>query len=290
MQLIDCKSIREEVIQEVKSQVDKLDSVPKIAIVQVEGDEASNTYVKNKLKTAELVGIDCEHIVLPSDISQEELNNTIMKLNFDNTIHGLMLQLPIPKHLSEEEANGYIGQHKDLDGLTSTNMGMLMQNHEEAIIPATANAVYHIIKSKFGEDLSGLNVTVVNRSKLIGQPLQALLTNHNATVTLCHSKTSNLHSHMIKSDILVTGIGKAQHFNINDCSDEYQLIIDCGINYVDGKLVGDWNEDSLVDKCDDTVHLTPVGKKRQGVGSITTACLMKSAIKCYEIQKKREKE
>ena len=89
---------------------------------------------------------------------------------------------------------------------------------------------------------------------------------------------------MIKSDILITGIGRPQHFNVNDCSDEYQLIIDCGINYVDGKLVGDWNEESLLEVCSDSVHLTPVGQRRMGVGSITTACLMLSVIKCHKLQ------
>ena len=162
---------------------------------------------------------------------------------------------------------------------------MLTQGNKDAIVPATANACYHIIKKMFSEDLSGLNATVVNRSKLIGQPLQALLTNHNATVTLCHSKTRKLPVPMITSDVLITGIGKPKFFNSQDCSDEYQLIIDCGINRdEDGKMCGDWNEESLFEVCDDSVHLTPVGQRRMGVGSITTACLMLSVIKCHKLQ------
>lgn len=285
MKLIDCKAIREEILQEVKSQVEKLDYTPQLHIISIGDDKASQTYINNKLKTAEQVGIESFHYTLDGSTTQEEAELEIMKIA-QKKQGAVMLQLPIPSHLDENKLIGYIPQFKDVDGLTSTNMGMLVQGDEDAIIPATANAVYHIIKKYFSEDLSGLNITVVNRSKLIGQPLQALLTNHNATVTLCHSKTRNLPVPMIKSDILITGIGKAKHFNYNDCSDEYQLIIDCGINYVDGKLVGDWDEDSLVDKCDDTVALTPVGQRRMGVGSITTTCLMKSVIQCCEIQRR----
>lgn len=284
MKIVDCRAIREEILSEVKSQVEKLDYTPSIYIISVGDDRASQTYITNKMTTAKEVGITPYHYTYEADITQEKLEEQI-KTIVDNTKGAVMLQLPIPKHLDEDKLIGLINQKQDCDGLTSTNMGMLTQGHEDAIVPATANAAHHIIKKYFGEDLSGLNVAVVNRSKLIGQPLQALLTNHNATVTLCHSKTRDLQSPMIKSDILVTGIGKAKHFNSNDCSDEYQLIIDCGINYVDGKLVGDWDEDSLVDKCDDTVALTPVGRKRQGVGSLTTACLMLNVIKSCELQR-----
>ena len=179
-----------------------------------------------------------------------------------------------------------IPQNQDVDGLTATNMGMLVQNNRDAIIPATANACYYVMKHFFDqEDMSNINVTIVNRSRLIGLPLQALLTNNNATVTLCHSKTRKLPVPMITSDVLITGIGKSKFFTSQDCSDEYQLIIDCGINRdEDGKMCGDWNEESLFEVCDDSVHLTPVGKKRAGVGSIVTACLMQSVLKCHKLQ------
>lgn len=284
MKLVDCKAIREEILDDVKSQIEKLDYTPQLHIISIGEDKASQTYINNKIKTAEQVGIESFHYTLGGDISQEEAELQIMEIA-QKKQGAVMLQLPIPSHLDEDRLIGFIPGYKDVDGLTSYNMGKLVQGHEEAIIPATVNAVYHIVKKYFGEDLSGLNATVVNRSKLIGQPLQALLTHHNATVTLCHSKTRELQSPMIKSDILVTGIGKSKYFNSKNCSDEYQLIIDCGINYVDGKLVGDWDEDDLVGKCDDTVILTPVGKSRSGVGSITVACLMLNVIKCCELQR-----
>ena len=289
MKIVDCKAIREEILAEVKAQVEQLDYTPQIHIISIGEDKASETYINNKIKTAKEVGIEAHHYHLDGDMLQPQVELAIENLVKEKQ-GAIMLQLPIPKHLDENKLIALIPQCKDVDGLTSMNMGMLTQGNKDAIIPATANACYHVIKKAFGEDLSGLNVTVVNRSKLIGQPLQALLTNHNATATLCHSKTRDLHVPMIKSDILITGIGKAKHFNANDCSDEYQLIIDCGINYVDGKLVGDWDEESLAEVCNDTVSLTPVGQRRQGVGSITTACLMKSVIKCHELQRGEDYE
>lgn len=286
MQLVNCKDIRENILQEVKQQVEQLDFVPQIHIITIGEDDASKVYVSNKIKTAKSVGIEPLHYEFSGDITQEQAEEEIKKL-CSEVQGGVMLQLPIPSHLDETKLIDLIPQNQDVDGLTATNMGMLTQGNKDAIIPATANACYHIIKKMFGEDLSGLNATVVNRSKLIGQPLQALLTNHNATVTLCHSKTRNLPVPMITSDVLITGIGKPKFFNSQDCSDEYQLIIDCGINRdEDGKMCGDWNEESLFEVCNDSVHLTPVGKKRAGVGSIVTACLMQSVLKCYQLTQK----
>lgn len=286
MQLVNCKDIRENILQEVKQQVKQLDFVPQIHIITIGEDDASKVYVSNKIKTAKSVGIEPLHYEFSGDITQEQAEEEIKKL-CSEVQGGVMLQLPIPSHLDETKLIDLIPQNQDVDGLTATNMGMLTQGNKDAIIPATANACYHIIKKMFGEDLSGLNATVVNRSKLIGQPLQALLTNHNATVTLCHSKTRNLPVPMITSDVLITGIGKPKFFNSQDCSDEYQLIIDCGINRdEDGKMCGDWNEESLFEVCNDSVHLTPVGKKRAGVGSIVTACLMQSVLKCYQLTQK----
>ena len=231
------------------------------------------------------MGIEPLHYEFSGDITQEQAEEEIKKL-CSKVQGGVMLQLPIPSHLDETKLIDLIPQHQDVDGLTATNMGMLVQNNRDAIIPATANACYYVMKHFFDqEDMSNVNVTIVNRSRLIGLPLQALLTNNNATVTLCHSKTRKLPVPMITSDVLITGIGKPKFFNSQDCSDEYQLIIDCGINRdEDGKMCGDWNEESLFKVCDDSVHLTPVGKKRAGVGSITTACLMLSVIKCHKLQ------
>lgn len=288
MKLVDCKSIREEILEEVKRQVAKLDYVPHIHIISIGDDEASKTYINNKIKTAVEVGIKSSHYIIDGNVTQEEAEEKIIKIA-QTKKGGVMLQLPIPEHLDENRLISLIPQFKDVDGLTSLNMGMLTQGDKNAIIPATANAVYHIIKKYYGSDLKHLNVSVVNRSKLIGQPLQSLLTNNDATVTLCHSKTKNLDMVTSKSDIIVTGIGRAKHFKqmhsnqTNNLSDK-QLIIDCGINYVDGKLFGDWDEEEM-EKCNDAIILTPVGKKRAGVGSLTTACLMLSTIKCCEMQK-----
>lgn len=181
MKIVDCKAIREEILAEVKAQVEQLDFTPQIHIISIGEDKASETYINNKIKTAKEVGIEAHHYHLDGDMIQPQVELAIMNIAQEKQ-GAIMLQLPIPKHLDENKLIGYIPQYKDVDGLTSMNVGMLTQGNKDAIIPATANACYHVIKKAFGEDLSGLNVTVVNRSKLIGQPLQALLTNHNATV------------------------------------------------------------------------------------------------------------
>ena len=191
-----------------------------------------------------------------------------------------MLQLPIPKHLDEKILINKIPQYKDVDGLPDLNMGMLVNGHPYAIVPATAMGVYQIISHVLETgDLTGVDVTVVNRSQLIGKPLQALLTNHNATVTLCHSRTDNLQNHTSRSHVVVTGIGKSKYFDSYYFSD-YQMLIDCGINRDEnGKLCGDIDTDEVQEVY--KVHITPVPG---GVGILTTACLMLSVIQCYNLQ------
>lgn len=287
MQYIDCKEIREIVLNEVKKEVETLSFTPELHIITVGYDAASEVYVNNKIKTAESVGIKVVHHTFGEDVQQEEMERNMIDICMKNK-GAIMLQLPIPRHLNANKLISYIPQFKDVDGLTSINMGMLTHNYYEAIIPATAQACYEIIKDTISDDLSGYRVTIVNRSTLIGLPLQALLTNHNATVTLCHSKTNKtyLRDSMLNSDIIITGIGIPNYFNYGDTSAYDQLIIDCGISRNSkGLMVGDWNENDLVLNDDhDKYYITPVGKKRAGVGSITTACLMKSVLKCCKLQ------
>jgi methylenetetrahydrofolate dehydrogenase (NADP+)/methenyltetrahydrofolate cyclohydrolase len=173
-----------------------------------------------------------------------------------------------------------IPQQKDADGLTDLNLGMLVNGSPYAVVPATALGVYNIISYVLDtDDFSSMDVTIVNRSKLIGKPLQALLTNHNATVTLCHSKTDNLQNHTCRSHVVVTGIGQPKYFDSYYFSD-YQLIIDCGMNRdEDGKLCGDVDVDEVQQEL--KVHVTPTPG---GTGILTTACLMLSVIHCYNLQ------
>ena len=278
MPIINCKVIREEILEEVKEQINMLHGKPKLIIVSIGEDDASEIYVRNKIKTAKEVGIDIDCIKMDEDVSQEEAEQVIEAICNRSTNHAVMLQLPIPSHLNKDRLLNVIPQHKDVDGLTDLNMGMLVNNREDAIVPATAQGVYEILRRmNRNDDLSWVNITVVNRSQLIGKPLQALLTNHNATVTLCHSKSEyDFHG----ADVVVTGIGHAHSYYSEDFFDG-QTIIDCSMNRdEDGHLCGDVNYKDVLTHIRD-IDITPVPS---GVGILTTACLMLNVVKCYLLQ------
>ena len=278
MPIINCKVIREEILEEVKEQINMLHGKPKLIIVSIGEDDASEIYVRNKIKTAKEVGIDIDCIKMDEDVSQEEAEQVIEAICNRSTNHAVMLQLPIPSHLNKDRLLNVIPQHKDVDGLTDLNMGMLVNNRQDAIVPATAQGVYEILRRmNRNDDLSWVNVTVVNRSQLIGKPLQALLTNHNATVTLCHSKSEY---DFDGADVVVTGIGYAHSYYSEDFF-EGQTIIDCSMNRdEDGHLCGDVNYKDVLTHIRD-IDITPVPS---GVGILTTACLMLNVVKCYLLQ------
>ena len=278
MAVIDCHEIRGQILTEVKKQIEVLPTKPKLTIITIGEDDASKVYVRNKIKTATGLGIEVKHVQLDGEIEQEEAERVIIEESIETD--AIMLQLPIPKHLDEKILINLIPQEKDVDGLTDLNMGMLVNNHPYAIVPATAMGVYQIISHVLETgDLTGVDVTVVNRSQLIGKPLQALLTNHNATVTLCHSRTDNLQNHTSRSHIVVTGIGQPKYFDSYYFSD-YQMIIDCGMNRdEEGKLCGDVDINEVQEEL--KVHVTPTPG---GTGILTTACLMLSVIQCYNLQ------
>ena len=281
MAVIDCHEIRGQILTEVKKEVQALPTKPRLTIITIGEDDASQVYVRNKIKTATGVGIEVNHVKLPETITQEEAENEIIELIVHDNPDAVMLQLPIPKHLDDRILVNLIPQTKDVDGLTDLNMGMLVNGSPYAIVPATAMGVYTVIASVLGNDLSGVNVAVVNRSRLIGKPLQALLTNHNATVTLCHSHTDPLNHYTWNSHVVVTGVGKPKFFDNTDFT-FYQLIVDCGINRdEDGKLCGDVDSESLSSFGQEGIGYTPVPG---GVGILTTACLMKSVVQCYNLQ------
>lgn len=283
--LIDCKAIREEILEEVKREVRPLPEKPRLVIVSIGHDDASEIYVRNKIKTAESVGIEAKHLQFDADVTQEKMEAYMESICVHSPNHAIMLQLPIPDHLDKDKLINLIPQNADVDGLTDLNMGMLVNNHPDAIVPATAQGVFEVIKHHrapwctSSTDLTGVNVTVINRSQLIGKPLQALLTNHNGTVTLCHSK-SDIVTAIERADVVVTGIGNANFFNSMDLFDG-QLIIDCGINRdKDGKVCGDVDYEDCLEFMED-VAITPVPS---GVGVLTTACLMMNVVKCYKLQ------
>lgn len=287
-QAIDCKAIREKILNEVKEEVATLPSQPHLAVVIVGDDKASHTYVKNKEKTCEQVGIKSTTIKLPECATQEELESTIRQLNFDSEIHGILLQLPLPKHLNEQQAIDLISQYKDVDGLTIANAGLVALGRlDVAIVPCTPSGVLRMF-DEIGYSLEGKTVSVIGRSNLFGKPMAQLCLSRNATVKTCHSRTEGLGMQTKFQDVVISAIGKPKflskmHLVGND------VLVDVGINRDEnGKLCGDIDiEDVLSWKHSEIQYYTPVPG---GIGQLTTAMLMTNVIKAYKMQKEMNED
>lgn len=285
VQLINCEVIANEILEEVRAEVQNLPSQPHLAVILVGEDQASKVYVRNKEKRCEAVGIASTTITLPDTVSVEEIKSTIEELNTREDINGILLQLPLPSHLApyENELIQTIHPMKDVDGLTHTNEARLLNNIEPRLDPCTPSGCMEVLKRVVG-DLEGLDVAMVGRSRLVGFPLQMLLTHANATVTLCHSRTQALRLHTKMADVVITAIGKANYFDDSYFS-SMTTVIDVGINRDEqGRLCGDVNRQSLLASELNKVQLTPVPK---GVGLLTTAMLMVNTLKAYHIQQKK---
>lgn len=287
-QAIDCKGIREKILNEVKEEVATLPSQPHLAVVIVGDDKASHTYVKNKEKTCEQVGIKSTTIKLPECATQEELESTIRQLNFDSEIHGILLQLPLPKHLDEQRVIDLISQYKDVDGLTIANAGLVALGRlDEAIIPCTPSGVLRMF-DEIGYELEGKCVTVIGRSNLFGKPMAQLCLSRNATVKMCHSRTEELHNELDFQNVVISAIGQPKFLDSTYLAYN-DVLVDVGINRDEnGKLCGDIDiEDVLGIEEEAPKYYTPVPG---GIGTITTAMLMKNVIKAYKMQKEMNED
>ena len=287
-QAIDCKAIREKILNEVKEEVATLPTQPHLAVVIVGDDKASHTYVKNKEKTCEQVGIKSSVIMLREDIPQIALDTVINQLNNDENVHGILLQLPLPKHLNEQRTIDLISQYKDVDGLTIANAGLVALGRlDEAIIPCTPSGVIRMF-DEIGYDLEGKTVTIIGRSNLFGKPMSQLCLSRNATVKMCHSRTNKLHNELDFQDVVISAIGKPKFLD-NTYLSYNDVLVDVGINRDEnGKLCGDIDiEDVLSIEEEAPKYYTPVPG---GIGTITTAMLMKNVIKAYKMQKEMNKD
>lgn len=242
-------------------------NVPCLATIIVGEDPGSLYYVNNQSKLCQELGIDTKVIKLSEDISEKSLINQIEELNEDNGIHGVMIQLPLPKHLNEINITSRINYKKDVDGLTDINNGKFYKG-EKCFIPCTPNSVVHLIKNT-GVSIEGKNVVVLGRSNIVGKPAAQLLINENATVTICHSKTQNLKAVCKNADILVVAIGKPK-FVTKDYVKEGAIVIDVGTSSLEGKICGDVCFDEVIDIAS---YVTPVPG---GVGAMTTTLLLKN--------------
>jgi len=276
--ILDGNGIKQEILNDLKNEVIFLTEKPKLVVIQIGNDEASNVYIKQKVKMCDYIGYNYEHIKLDSSVSTEDVLDVIDKLNHDNDVNGILVQMPLPNHIDTSLVQNAVLPEKDVDGLSLLNSGMLMHN-KDGLYPCTPLGVMEILK-RYEISLMSKNVTIVGRSNLVGKPLALLMLNEGATVTICHSKTKNLEEFTKNADILVVATGK-KHLITKDMVKDGATIIDVGITKVDGKLYGDVDFDSVKDK---VKYITPVPG---GVGPMTVAMLAMNVLKAYKIQRSK---
>ena len=278
MEILDGKQtalkISNRLKEEISEFLEKDKRAPKIEIILVGNDYASKMYVDMKSKKAIDLGIDVKVHSLEENTTTEELGNILKELNQNASIDGIMVQLPLPKHIDEKRILELISPLKDVDGLTSYNLGKLFKNDSSAIAPATAKGVVLLLK-EYEIPIDGKNAVVIGRGDIAGLPIAAMLQNENATVTICHSHTQNLKEICKNADILVSSIGEPEYIN-SEYIKEGSVVIDVGTNRnTDGQLVGDIDFNSVRDIAK---YITPVPG---GVGPMTIACLFDNLIEVY---------
>lgn len=253
-------------------------TTPHLAVIIVGNNPASQSYVKGKSKACEEVGIRNTTIALSEDTTERELLQTIDELNLNPDIHGILVQLPLPSNIDEHRVMNCIAPEKDVDGFHPVNVDALYTSKHKryGIIPCTPKGIIHLLRDA-NVDIAGKNAVVIGRSNIVGLPISKLLLDNNATVTICHSKTKNLKDVTSNADILIVAIGKAK-FVTEDMVKPGAVVIDVGVNRVDGKLVGDVDFDTVKDK---TSYITPVPG---GVGPMTITCLLENTINCFTQQ------
>lgn len=278
MKILDGKQtnlkISEKIQKEIQEYINSGKRPPRLDILLVGEDFGSQKYVEMKSKKAQELGIQCEVHRFEEDITEVELIELIEKINEDSEIDGVMVQLPLPKHLNEANILEKILPSKDVDGLTSVNLGKLFKNDPTAIAPATAKGILELLE-EYEIDIDGKSAVVIGRSDIVGLPTAAMLQNENATVTICNSHSKDLKEICKRADILVVSVGKAEYIDM-DYVKEGSVVIDVGTNKNnEGKLVGDVNFDSVKDIVE---YITPVPG---GVGPMTISCLLSNLLEIY---------
>ena len=279
--IIDGKVISASVKERVKAEVEALKAqgvTTGLAVIIVGEDPASKVYVANKKKACEALGIISEEYALPETTTQEELLSLIDTLNNKKSINGILCQLPLPKHLDEQAVINAILPEKDVDAFHPANVGKIMLGDYD-FVPCTPAGIMEMLEYE-NIDITGKTCVVIGRSNIVGKPMGMLLLHKNGTVTICHSKTYDLASVCKKADILVAAVG-IPNFVTADMVKDGAVVIDVGINRVEGKLVGDVNFAEVKDKC---TAITPVPG---GVGPMTIAMLMQNTLTAAKKQNNR---
>ena len=275
--IIDGKKVAAELREELKKKVTELKStynaVPGLTVILVGEDPPSKIYVRNKEKSANEVGINSEVIKYPENVEEKVLLNKIIELNNNNNVSGILVQLPLPKHIDKRKVIETMNPRKDVDGFHPMNVGNLSSGYDSSI-PCTPLGCYLLIK-KIEKNLNGKHAVIIGRSNLNGKPMTQLLLKENCTVTITHSKTKDLRTECSRADIIIAAVGRPKLVK-GDWVKKGAIVIDVGINKTDSGLVGDvdFDEVSKVAKA-----ITPVPG---GVGPMTIACLLNNTVECFK--------
>ena len=278
MTIIDGKALSDKILKEIENEHSELQAKvgrkAGLAVIIVGENPASQIYVRNKIRACEKVGFHSETIRLDEHITEENLLLEIEKLNNDNNIDGILVQLPIPKHINELKVINAISAEKDVDGFHTTNIGKMMIGDETGFLPCTPAGVIQMFE-EYNIDLEGKDVLVIGQSNIVGKPMTLLLINKRATVQVCNSKTKNLPEKLQKADVVVAAAGSPKLVKGSDVK-EGVVVIDIGINRVNGKICGDVDFEEVSQKAS---YITPVPG---GVGPMTIAMLIKNTFKSYK--------
>jgi methylenetetrahydrofolate dehydrogenase (NADP+)/methenyltetrahydrofolate cyclohydrolase len=276
MELLSGRKASKALKEELKTKIVEANKLysksPCLAVILVGDNPASLSYIKGKKKACELVGIAYKLFHLQEDVSQLELENLIVNLNKDDSVDAMILQLPIPKHLDENYLIDLISKDKDADGFHVVNQGYLYQ-HKKTIYPATPKGIIELL-NYYNIDVKGMNATIIGRSNIVGFPVARMLMDRGATITVCHSKTKDLKAHTINADIIVVATGRPNILT-KDMVKPGVIVVDVGINRVDGKLVGDVDFDGVSQIAS---MITPVPG---GVGPMTIYGLLENTYELF---------
>lgn len=275
MKILNGKELSQKVRINIQEYTNLLVKKPELAVVLVGDDEASKVYVRNKKIACEQCGIINHEYVMSGDTTQEQLLEKVKELNENSNINGILIQFPLPKHINEQEIIENIDPNKDVDAFHSANVHKIVKGNFD-FLPCTPSGIIALLEEN-NVEIKGKKAVIIGRSDIVGKPMAMLLMHKNATVTICHSKTKNIEEHTKNADIIVVAIGKP-NFLTQEMVADNAVVIDVGINRVDGKLCGDADFKNIAEKCS---FITPVPG---GVGPMTVTTLMQNTIKAYKIQ------
>lgn len=268
------KQIKVQIKEEIFSLKEKIGKTPGLAIVLVGENPASKIYVGSKIKGCSELGIESFAHFLPADVSEEKVLELIGELNKDERVNGILVQLPLPKHIDEKKVIDKIALDKDVDGFKPENLGLLMLGDKDSIHPCTPAGIMELLKA-YSIDLVGKDIVMVGRSNIVGKPMASLLINAGATVTVCNSKTKDLKSKTIQADMVIMAIGQPK-FLTEDMVKDGAIVIDVGINRTEDGLFGDVDYEGVSKKAS---YITPVPG---GVGPMTVAMLFANTMKAFK--------